>query len=159
MRLTVAAAVTLILTFASFARAQGTMSYGTSITAESAKKVAAPAIAEAKKNGWAMAVAIVDTAGELVYFERMDDTQVGSVNISIDKARSAARFKRPTKAFQDTLAAGGEGLRILALQGAVPVDGGIPLVVGGKIVGAIGASGGTSTQDGQVAAAGAAVMK
>jgi len=159
MRLTVAAAVALVLTFASVARAQGNMSYGTSITAETAKKLAAPAIAEAKKNNWSMAVAIVDIAGELVYFERMDDTQVGSVNISIDKARSAARFKRPTKAFQDTLAAGGEGLRILALQGAVPVDGGIPLVTGGKIVGAIGASGGTSAQDGQVAAAGAAALK
>jgi uncharacterized protein GlcG (DUF336 family) len=135
------------------------MSYGTPITAETAKKIAAPAVAEAKKNGWAMAVAIVDTHGELVYFERMDDTQIGSVNIAQDKARSAARFKRPTKSFQDTLAAGGEGLRILALQGAVPVDGGIPLVVGGKIVGAIGASGGTSAQDGQVAAAGAAALK
>jgi len=159
MRLTVAAAVALVLTFASVARAQGNMSYGTSITAETAKKLAAPAIAEAKKNNWAMAIAIVDIAGELVYFEKMDDTQAGSVNISIDKARSAARFKRPTKAFQDTLAAGGEGLRILALQGAVPVDGGIPLVTGGKIVGAIGASGGTSAQDGQVAAAGAAALK
>jgi uncharacterized protein GlcG (DUF336 family) len=135
------------------------MSYGTSITAETAKKLAAPAVAEAKKNGWAMAIAIVDIAGELVYFERMDDTQIGSVNIAQDKARSAARFKRPTKSFQDTLAAGGEGLRILALQGAVPVDGGIPLVVGGKVVGAIGASGGTSAQDGQVAAAGAAALK
>src|SRR5215216_7597961 len=135
-----------------------TMSYGTSITAETAKKLAAPAIAEARKNQWAMAVAIVDTAGDLVYFERMDDTQVGSVDIAIAKARSAARFKRPTKVFQDALAAGGEGLRILALQGAVPVDGGVPLVMGGKIVGAIGASGGTSAQDGQVAAAGAAAL-
>jgi glc operon protein GlcG len=159
MRLTVAAAVALVLSFACFAHAQGTMAYGTSINVEAAKKVAAPAIAEARKNNWNMAVAIVDIAGELVYFEKMDDTQIGSVNVSIDKARSAARFKRPTKAFQDTLAAGGEGLRILTLQGAIPVDGGIPLVVGGKIVGAIGASGGTSAQDGQVAAAGAAVLK
>jgi len=159
MRLTVTTALLLILTFASTARAQGTMSYGTPITAETAKKIAAPAVAEAKKNGWAMAVAIVDTHGELVYFERMDDTQIGSVNIAQDKARSAARFKRPTKSFQDTLAAGGEGLRILALQGAVPVDGGIPLVVGGKIVGAIGASGGTSEQDGMVANAADAALK
>ena len=74
-------------------------------------------------------MAIVDTHGELVYFERMDDTQVGSVDVAIAKARSAARFKRPTKAFQDALAAGGEGLRILALNGAIPVDGGLPLVV------------------------------
>jgi len=159
MRLMVAAAVALVLTFAPLAGAQGTMAYGTSINVETAKKVAAPALAEARKNQWAMAVAIVDTAGDLVYFEKMDDTQVGSVDVAIAKARSAARFKRPTKAFQDALAAGGEGLRILALNGAIPVDGGVPLVVGGKIVGAIGMSGGTSAQDGQAAAAGAAALK
>src|SRR5215212_8209102 len=136
-----------------------TMSYGTSITAETAKKLAAPAIAEARKNQWTMAVAIVDTAGELVYFERMDDTQVGSVDVAIDKARSAVRFKRPTKAFQDTIAAGGEGLRIFSLRGAIPVEGGIPLVVAGKIVGAIGCSGGTSAQDGQCATAGVNAIK
>lgn len=135
------------------------MSYGTPITVDAAKKAAAPAVAEALKNKWNMAVAIVDTAGDLVYFERMDDTQVGSVGVAIDKARSAARFKRPTKAFQDALAAGGEGLRILALDGAVPVDGGVPLMMGGRIVGAIGVSGGTSAQDGQVAAAGVAALK
>jgi uncharacterized protein GlcG (DUF336 family) len=135
------------------------MAYGTSINAETGKKVAAAALAEAGKNGWQMAVAIVDTAGDLVYFEKMDDTQVGSVDVALAKARSAARFKRPTKAFQDALAAGGEGLRILALTGAVPVDGGVPLTVGGKIVGAIGMSGGTSAQDGQAAAAGAAALK
>jgi uncharacterized protein GlcG (DUF336 family) len=116
------------------------MSYGTPITADAAKTVAAPALAEARRNQWSMAIAIVDIAGDLVYFERMDDTQVGSVNVAIDKARSAARFKRPTKAFQDALAAGGEGLRILALQGAIPVDGGVPLTMGGRVVGAIGVS-------------------
>jgi glc operon protein GlcG len=88
----------------------------------------------------------------------MDATQVGSVNVSLDKARSAARFKRPTKAFQDVLAAGGEGLRVLALQGAIPIDGGVPIVVDGKIVGAIGVSGGTSAQDGQCAAAGVSAI-
>ena len=159
MRLMVAAAAALILSFASVARAQGTMAYGTSINAETGKKVAAAALAEAGRNGWQMAVAIVDTAGDLVYFEKMDDTQVGSVDVALGKARSAARFKRPTKAFQDALAAGGEGLRILALTGAVPVDGGVPLTVGGKIVGAIGMSGGTSAQDGQAAAAGVAALK
>jgi uncharacterized protein GlcG (DUF336 family) len=156
MRITSALAVVF---FASFAGAQGTMSYGTPITAEMAKKVAAPAIAEARRNQWTMAVAIVDPNGDLVYFERMDDTQVGSVDVAIAKARSAARFKRPTKAFQDALAAGGDGLRILSLHGAVPVDGGLPLVRGGRIVGAIGLSGGTSAQDGQAAAAGAAVLE
>lgn len=155
-RLIVFIAAALVASAAS-AHAQ-TMSYGTPITVEMAKKVAAPAVAEARKNQWNMAIAIVDTAGDLVYFERMDDTQVGSVGVALDKARSAARFKRPTKAFQDALAAGGEGLRILALQGAVPVDGGVPLVSGGRIVGAIGVSGGTSAQDGQVAAAGVAAL-
>jgi uncharacterized protein GlcG (DUF336 family) len=146
-------------TFAFAAEAQTPMSYGPSINLDTAKKVAAPALAEARKNNLTMVVAIVDTAGDLVYFERMDDTQVGSVGVALGKARSAARFKRPTKAFQDALAAGGEGLRILALEGAVPIDGGVPLVMAGKIVGAIGVSGGTSAQDGQVAAAGVAALK
>ena len=136
-----------------------TMSYGPNISIETAKTIAAPAIAEARKNNWNMAIAIVDTAGDLVYFEKMDDTQIGSVQVAQSKARSAARFKRPTKAFQDALAAGGEGLRILALDGAIPVEGGIPLMAGGKIVGAIGASGGTSQQDGVVAQAGVNALK
>ena len=133
--------------------------YGDAISLENAKKAAAPASAEARKNGWLMAIAVVDPSGNLVYFEKMDGTQTGSVPIAIDKARSAALFKRPTKAFQDTLAGGGEGLRILKLQGAMPVEGGVPVVIEGKIVGAIGVSGGTSQQDGQCAAAGAAALK
>ena len=129
--------------------------YGAPITLENAKKIAVPALAEASKNDWTMAVAIVDPSGNLVYYEKMDNTQVGSTVVAIDKARSAARFKRPTKAFQDALAAGGEGLRILRIEGAVPVEGGFPLVMDGKIVGAIGVSGGTSAQDSQCAKAGA----
>ena len=129
--------------------------YGPAIALAVAKKVAAPALSEALRNNWAMAVAVVDAAGDLVYFEKMDATQAGSVTVAIDKARSAARFKRPTKAFQDALAAGGEGLRVLGLNGAVPVEGGIPIVIDGGIVGAIGVSGGTSPQDGQCARAGA----
>ena len=131
--------------------------YG-AITLTVGKKAAAPALAEASRNNWAMAVAVVDGAGDLVYFERMDATQSGSVVVAIDKARSAARFKRPTKVFQDMLAAGGEGWRVLGLQGAVPVEGGVPIVIDGKIVGAIGVSGGTSPQDGQCARAGAEAM-
>ena len=154
----VAILVAAFLPRAAAAQGQPTM-YGPSIVAEQAKTIAAAAIAEARKNQWTMAIAIVDTAGDLVYFERMDHTQVGSVDIAQAKARSAARFKRPTKAFQDALAAGGEGWRILSLEGAVAVDGGIPLMSGGKIVGAIGASGGTSQQDGVTAAAGAATLK
>jgi len=133
--------------------------YGLSISLENAKKATMPALAEATKNNWSMAVAIVDPAGNLVYYEKMDNTQLGSANVAIDKARSAALFKRPTKAFQDALAAGGEGLRILRLQGATPVEGGIPLVSDGKIVGAIGVSGGTSAQDGQCAKASADAFK
>ena len=133
--------------------------YGAPISLENAKKAAAPAIAEAEKNHWNMAVAIVDPSGNLVYYEKMDNTQLGSANVAIDKARSAALYKRPTKALQDALAAGGDGLRILRVQGAVPVEGGIPLVVDGKIVGAIGVSGATSAQDAQCAKAGADAIK
>ena len=128
--------------------------YGSPIGLDGAKKIAAPALAEAAKNNWAMAVAVVDTAGDLIYFERMDATQAGSVTVAIEKARSAARFKRPTKAFQDMLASGGDGLRVFGIHGAVPVEGGVPIVIEGKIVGAIGVSGGTSAQDGQCARAG-----
>ena len=151
-------AVAAVLPRAAAAQGQPIM-YGPPVMADQAKTIAAAAVAEAKKNQWTMAIAIVDTAGDLVYFERMDHTQVGSVDIAQSKARSAARFKRPTKAFQDALAAGGEGWRLLTLEGAVAVEGGLPLVVGGKIVGAIGASGGASQQDGITAAAGAGTLK
>ena len=146
----------VLLSLSLFAQSE---QYGTPITADMAKKVAAAAIAEARKNNFTMAIAIVDPNGNLVYFEKMDNTQNGSVNVAQDKARSAALFKRPTKSFQDTLAAGGEGLRILTLQGAVPIDGGVPIIVAGKIIGAVGASGGTSAQDGQVAKAGADAVR
>ena len=154
----------LALTVAAFAQAPpappaASVPYGTPISADAAKKVAAAAIAEARKNNWAMAVAIVDTGGYLVYFERMQDTQLGSVDVSIEKAKSAALFRRPTKVFQDTVAAGGVGLRMLGLKGAVPVEGGIPLIVGGKLIGAVGASGGSSDQDGHTAQAGADSLK
>lgn len=152
--------VGLLLTLcATAAVAQMAIPYGLSISLENAKKVVAPALAEARKNSWTMAVAVVDTAGNLVYFEKMDGTQAASANVAVEKARTAVLFKRPTKAFQDALAAGGDGLRLLGLPGAVPVEGGIPLVEGGKIVGAIGVSGGTSQQDSVCAAAGAALMK
>src|SRR5271169_2587592 len=133
--------------------------YGMPISLENAKKAAAPALAEAAKNNWTMAVAIVGPAGNLIYYEKMDNTQLGSAEVAIDKARTAAMFKRPTKAFQDALAAGGVGLRVQALKGAVPVEGGLPIVVDGKLVGAIGLSGDTSEHDGQCAAAGLAALK
>ncbi len=133
--------------------------YGAPISLDNAKKAAAAALAEAAKNHWNMAVSVVDPNGTLIYYEKMDNTQLGSAEVAIEKARSAARFKRPTKAFQDALAAGGAGLRILGLSGAVPVEGGIPLIADGKIVGAIGVSGDTSDHDGVCATAGAATIK
>jgi glc operon protein GlcG len=133
--------------------------YGLPIGVEDAKKAASAALAEARRNGWAMAAAVVDTGGHLVYFEKMDGTQTGSVAVAINKARSAALFLRPTKAFQDMLAAGGDSLRVLGLKSAVPVEGGVPLVSGGRTIGAIGLSGGTSAQDGQCARAGADAVK
>jgi glc operon protein GlcG len=132
--------------------------YGPPVSLEDAKKAAAAALAEASKNGWRMAAAIVDPSGTLVYFEKMDDTQNGSAVVAVDKARSAALFKRPTKAFQDALAGGGVGLRVLRLTGAIPIEGGLPLVVAGRIVGAIGLSGGTSEQDGQCATCGVSAL-
>lgn len=128
--------------------------YGPNITYEQAHKTLAAAIADARKQNIPMAVAIVDTAGQLMAFDRMDNTQIGSVAVSQDKASSAALYRRPTKAFQDALAGGGAGLRILTLRGANAVEGGLPIVVDGKIIGAIGVSGGSSEQDGVVAKAG-----
>jgi uncharacterized protein GlcG (DUF336 family) len=133
--------------------------YGLPISVENAKKAAAAALAEAIKNHWTMAVAIVDPTGTLVYYEKSDNTQIGSANVSINKARSAALYKRPTTAFQDALASGGAGLRVLGLEGAVPVEGGVPIISDGKIIGAIGVSGDASENDGKCAVAGAAAIK
>jgi glc operon protein GlcG len=133
--------------------------YGLSVSTESAKNVAAASVAEAQKNHWTMAIAIVDTGGYLVYFEKMQDTQTGSVDLAIEKARTAALFRRPTKVFQEGVAAGGEGLRLLRLTGAIPIDGGVPMIVDGKVIGAVGVSGGSGQQDGQVANAGANAVK
>ncbi len=153
--------VVLLLAFGALGSAVAQMPnpYGLPISLENARKVAAPALAEAAKNNWTVAVAIVGPAGTLVYYEKMDNTQIGSAEVAIDKARTAALFKRPTKAFQDAVAAGGDGLRVLSLKGVVAVEGGIPLVMDGKIVGAIGVSGATSAQDAQCAKAGADTMK
>jgi uncharacterized protein GlcG (DUF336 family) len=136
--------------------AQQPLLYGTPVSLEKAKLAAAAAMAEAQKNGWLMAVAIVDPSGNLVLFERADSTQTASLQLAIDKARSSALFKRPTKVFEDQVAAGGLGLRQLKNPDVIPIEGGIPLMENGKIVGAIGVSGAQSAQDGQCAAAGAA---
>jgi glc operon protein GlcG len=149
----------LLLAWGGPALAQMPNVYGPPINLETAKKIAAAAVAEASKNKWTMAVAILDIGGALVYFEKMDGTQTGSVRVAIGKARSAVMFKRPTKVWEDAVAAGGGGLRILGLEGAVPIEGGLPLVMEGKIVGAIGVSGGTAQQDGMAAKAGADMLK
>ena len=133
--------------------------YGTNITVEQARKAAAAAEGEAKKIAVPMAIAVVDTAGQLVYFQRAENTQTASIQVSQDKAVSAAMYRRPTKAFQDVVAGGGAGLRVLTLRNANAVEGGLPLTVDGKIIGAIGVSGGTSDQDGVVAKAGVDGMK
>jgi glc operon protein GlcG len=155
----IALGLVLVLCLSAGAFAQMPNPYGLSISVEDAKKAAALSLSEARTNNWTVAVAVVDPSGNLVYYEKMENTQLGSANISIDKARTAALFKRPTKAFQDALAAGGEGLRILRLQGVTPVEGGFPLLLDGKIVGGIGVSGGTSAQDSQCSKAGADAFK
>jgi glc operon protein GlcG len=132
--------------------------YGLAISLEHAKVISAAAQAEAVRKGWCMVVAIMDSGGHLVLLERMDNAQFGSVQVAQDKARSAVAFRRPTKAFHDMVAAGGEGVRMLGMSGAVPIDGGLPIIVEGVIVGGIGISGGTSAQDGLVAQAGLAVL-
>jgi glc operon protein GlcG len=123
------------------------------MTLEVAKQVAAAAEATAAQNKWTMAIVILDDGGNLVYLAKMDDTQIASIEVAVQKAKSAVEFKRPTKAFEDQLVGGRNA--ILKIPGAMPVEGGIPLMVDGKVVGAIGVSGGTSAQDGQAAASGA----
>jgi len=133
--------------------------YGPPIGVENAKKIAVVALAEAKKNNWYMAVAVVDPSGTLVYYEKMDNTQTGSATVAIEKARTAAMFKRPTKVFEDAVAGGGAGLRALRVPGVTPVEGGIPLIIDDKIVGAVGVSGDSSDHDGMCAKAAAEVLK
>ena len=126
------------------------------LTLEAAKKIATAAEAEARKNNWNVAVAVVDDGGNLIYLQRMDGTQVASIDVSQFKARGAIGFKRPTKEFEDRLAGGAS--QYLKVPWVAPIDGGLPLVIGGEFVGAIGVSGASSQQDGVVAAAGAAVV-
>ena len=158
-RITVALSALLFAGVASLATAQ-VPSYGPSVTLEQAKRAIAAGQAEARKNSWPVAIAIFDTAGQLVAFEKMDDTQTASVDIAQDKGRSAAIFRRPTKVMEDALAGGGAGVRFLNLRNASTVEGGVPIMsAAGKVIGAIGVSGVTSQQDGIVAKAGADALK
>lgn len=133
--------------------------YGNPIRLEVAKKIVLKAEAEAKKNGWKMVISIVDSGGNLVYLERIDGTQFGSIDISQGKAKCAVNFRRPTKAMEDSVVAGGMGLRLIGIPGVYPLEGGELILQDGKIIGAIGVSGGTSSQDGQVARAGLEAVK
>lgn len=133
--------------------AQAPPPYGAPISLDAARKCIAAGEAESRKNNWQMAISVLDTGGYGVASIRMDGTQFGSDKVAYQKAWSAIAYRRPTKVFEDVVAKGGDGLRILRLDGAVPVEGGVPIVMDGKMVGSVGASGGTAQQDGMVAKA------
>ncbi len=158
--LTLAALVGLAITLlaAGVASAQAPP-YGPPITLEQAKKALAGAEAEARKNNWNVVIAILDSGGNLVLLQRMDNTQIASVEVAQRKAYSAVAFRRPGKAFADRLAGGGAGLQVLGIEGAVPLEGGLLIVADGKIIGGIGVSGVTSEQDNQIASAGVNALK
>jgi uncharacterized protein GlcG (DUF336 family) len=138
------------------ARAQLAPGYGPLVTLDVARRTVEAAVTAAQQRNLQMAITVVDPAGNLVAFARLDGTQTASVQVAIDKARSAAMYRRPTKAFEDALVGGRQA--ILALPGAMPVEGGVPLVIDNHIIGAVGVSGGTSQEDGQIAAAGVAAI-
>jgi glc operon protein GlcG len=126
--------------------------YGTAVNAAGAKKIAASVVAECQKNGWNVAVAVVDNHGFLVYFERMDNTQMASMDIAVGKARSAATYRRPTRVFTDVINKG--GVASATLPGVFASPGGLPIMIDGKVTGAVGVSGVTGDQDEQCAKAG-----
>jgi glc operon protein GlcG len=127
------------------------------LTLEAAKKIAAAAAEEAKKNNWTVVITIVDEGANLVYLEKIDGTQIGSIEIAQMKARTAIKMKRPSKAFEDMIAGGRN--TVIKLPDVLGVEGGLPLVVDGQFLGAIGVSGVTSQQDGQIAAAGVKALE
>jgi glc operon protein GlcG len=133
--------------------------YGAPITLDQAKKLLAGAEAEAKKNNWGMVIVVLDSGGNLVALSRMDNAQIGSIEVAREKAYTAVAFRRPSKAFEDALGQGGTQLRVLKLAGAVPLEGGLPIIVDGKLIGAVGVSGALATQDAQVGRAGIEAMK
>jgi glc operon protein GlcG len=154
---TIAAAIALLIAVPASAQ-QPPPAYGPPITLDAAKKAMAAAEAEATKNNWPVAIAILDSTGHLVALQKMDNVQYASIKIAEGKAQTAIDFRRPSKALEDVVAGGGAGLRVLTF-GNVLVQGGVPIVVDGKIIGSIGVSGVTSQQDEQIAMAGAAAAK
>jgi glc operon protein GlcG len=157
--LALACALAALVAAGSFAPATAqqpsTPPYGPPITLDDAKRAMSAAELEAAKNSWQVAITILDSGGNLVMFHRVDNTQLASITASEGKARTALTFKRPSKALDDAIAAGGAGLRLLAVKDITPLEGGLPILVDGKIIGAIGVSGALSSQDAQVAKAGA----
>ena len=159
LRLSLALLTVLLLTQFTLTAQDAPPSYGPAITLEQAKKVVAAAEAEARKNKWNVFIVVVDSGTNPVLMQRMDDTQLGSLNVAQKKAYTAAAFRRSTKVFEDGIVAGGIGMRILGNEQAMPIEGGLPIVVNGKIIGAIGVSGVTSQQDGIIAKAGVEALK
>jgi uncharacterized protein GlcG (DUF336 family) len=139
--------------------AQAPAPYGAPISLDQAKRAMAAAEAEARKNNWPVAIVIVDAGANMVMMQKLDNTQHASVGIAEGKARTAVNFRRPTKALEDAIAGGGAGLRLLRVDGMTPPEGGIPIVIDGRIVGGIGVSGVTSQQDAQVGQAGINALK
>jgi glc operon protein GlcG len=133
--------------------------YGPPIGIENARKIMTAAEAEAAKNNWAVVIAILDSGGHIVMLHRYDNVQLSSIEIAQGKAKTALMFKRPSKVLDDAISSGGSGLRFLALPGIVPLEGGLPIVADGKIIGAIGVSGVLSSQDSQIARAGLEALK
>lgn len=133
--------------------------YGPPIGIENARKIMAAAEAEAIKNNWAVVIAIIDSGGHIVMLHRFDNVQLSSIDLSVGKAKTALMFKRPTKVLDDAISSGGSGLRFLSLKDIVPLEGGLPIVMDGKIIGAIGISGVLSAQDAQIGRAGIDALK
>ena len=156
---TLAVALAFALSAIVPAAAQTPPPYGPPITLDQAKKVMAGAEAEAAKNSWTVVITIVDSGGNTVMMHKFDNTQLASIPASAGKAATALAFKRPSKQLEDAVAAGGPGLRLVGLKDIWSIEGGIPILIDGKVVGAIGVSGGTGSQDDVVSLAGAAAFK
>jgi glc operon protein GlcG len=151
MRILLAGAALIALTVGAFAQDKRP-DYGTAVNVAGAKKIAAGVVAECQKNGWNVAVAVVDNHGYLVYFERMDNTQTASMDIAIGKAKAAATYRRPTRVFADVINKG--GVATATLPGVFASPGGLPIMVDGKVTGGVGVSGVTGDQDEQCSKAG-----
>ncbi|TVR50548.1 MAG: heme-binding protein [Gemmatimonadales bacterium] len=146
-----------VVSAAAPASASAQLADSRALTLDGVKEIVAAAAAEARANNWGVVIAVVDAGGHLLYLERMDGVQTGSVEVATEKARTAVAFRRPTLAFQEGIAAGNTAM--LGIRQALPLEGGVPLMVDGHLVGGIGVSGVTSQQDGVIAAAGVRALE